>query len=610
MEITRICDIARDLGQQDLVSKLEELGKKMGQNDTPLILPLVGEFSSGKTTLINALTDSKQLETATRPTTATIYQICFGYDTCKALVMMEDGTSYEVGNISNLKNENLQDATGVMVFDTSTRVPSSTVLVDTPGLSSPDPRHRQVLMEFLPTADAVLLVVDINQQITKSLTDFIKDMALVHRPVYLVVTKSDTKSPSEREEVKRYIAANCQIDISQIACVSAKNDDLGELEAIFEVIRKDKAQILAKVNEQRLKIILQELVERVNELLAETVSDEKLAESIRNSKSELDRLTRNIDNLVCDTDDEVRNAERSVCRNFNNTVFERLDALVSSKSGDFDSAALSIIGQAQSLYLGEFKKQVQEILYEKARNRRLTDAGVNLQSLKEVDCYGQTAFSEIPYNLNLNALGHEYDGLVAGGVKVLATAGLAVATIATAGIAGGIIAGGTVVGAKVLTSGMGKAVVASNVIDTVTDVATMASNKKLRIDMAKVQQRVGQVAQEYPTAAAKVEGFNRKGIIEGFVSKITDNMGKPQRQRAIHEYIDLTLIPHFEGQMRQVSSGVLEAITTTLKQEAEALMAQKRQNLEELEQQYRVSREAFNARRETLLGYKKELEEA
>lgn len=607
MEIKRICEIAKDLGQQDLVASLEKLEEKMNENDAPLILPLVGEFSSGKTTLINALTDSKQLETATRPTTATIYQICFGYDTCTALVMMEDGASYKVENIGDLKNENLQDATGVMVFDTSTRVPPSTVLVDTPGLASPDPRHRQVLMDFLPTADAVLLVVDINQQITKSLTDFIKDMALVHRPVYLVITKSDTKAPSEREEVKRYIASNCQIDIAQVACVSAKNDDLGELGAIFEAIRRDKAQILAKVNKQRLKIIVQELGERVAELLTETASDEKLAEGIRNSKSELDRLIRNIDNLVGDAENEVRNAERSVCRNFNNTVFERLDVLVSSKSGDFDSAALSIISQAQSLYLGDFKKQVQEILYEKARNRRLTDAGVSLQSLKEIDCYDQMAFSEIPYNLNLNALGHEYDGLVAGGVKVLATAGLAVATV---GLAGGIIVGGTVVGAKVLTSGMGKALVASNVIDTVTDVATMASNKKLRMDMAKAQQRIGQVAQEYPNAAAKVEGFNRKGIIEGFVSKITDNMGKPQRQRAIHEYIDLTLIPHFEGQMRQVAGGVLEAIKTTLQQEAEAVMAQKRQNLEELEQQYRVSREAFNARREALLGYKKELEEA
>ena len=207
MEITRICDIARDLGQQDLVAKLEELGKKVSYQDTPLTLPLVGEFSSGKTTLINALTDSRQLETATKPTTAAIYQIYFGCDSCKALVVHEDGTCEEINNIAELKNENLHDVAGVSIFDTSTRVPSSTVLVDTPGLSSPDPKHKQVLVDFMPSADAVLLVVDINQQITKNLSDFVTDMNKIHRPVYLIVTKSDTKAPGERLEVKKYIAS-------------------------------------------------------------------------------------------------------------------------------------------------------------------------------------------------------------------------------------------------------------------------------------------------------------------------------------------------------------------------------------------------------------------
>lgn len=621
MEITRICEIARDLGQQDLLVKLEELGKKVSYQDTPLTLPLVGEFSSGKTTLINALTDSKQLETATKPTTAAIYQIYFGYDSCKALVVHEDGTCEEINNIAELKNENLHDVAGVSIFDTSTRVPSSTVLVDTPGLSSPDPKHKQVLVDFMPSADAVLLVVDINQQITKNLSDFVTDMNKIHRPVYLIVTKSDTKAPGERLEVKKYIAANCKIDISQVACVSAKNDDLGELEAIFDVIRKDKAQILAKVNEQRLKIIVQELSERVVTLLAEAASDEDLKQSLKNIEADLRRLEQNIDTLVCDTEDEVRNAERSVCRNFNNTVFERLDALVSSKNGDFDSAALSIISQAQSLYFGEFKKQVQEILYEKARNRRLTDAGVNLQSLKEIDCYDQMAFSEIPYNLNLNALGHEYDGFVSGGVKI----------------------GAAILALFVLKKFPIEKTV--DALDTASDVGSIISNRNMRKKIEelneqtkkksdedkesasskqstgnKIMQQVYSIASDTPAYFEKVDDCNsaiqqrleqqKKGIVEGFVSKITNNMGKPQRQRAIHEYIDLTLIPHFEGQMRQISSGVLEAIKTTLQQEAAALMAQKRQNLEELEQQYKVSKEAFNARRETLLGYKKELEEA
>lgn len=615
-KIGRLIAIAQDLGQQDLVEKLTELQVRMNRTDTELILPLVGEFSSGKTTLINALTDSKQLETATKPTTATIYQIFFGYDSCKALVMYENGSCEEVADISQLKNEDLHDVVGVNIFDTSTQVPSATVLVDTPGLSSSDPKHRQALMDFLPNADAVILVVDINQQITKSLTDFIKDMSLVHRPVYLVVTKSDTKAPADRMEVKKYIASNCQIDISNVACVSAKGGDLTELNVVFDIIRNDKAQILDRVNEHRMKVLAQELSARIVELLAETASYEKLEESIRDSKSELDRLKRNIDNLIEDTETEVRNVEKTICRNFNNTVFERLESLVVSKSDNFDNAALSIISSAQSLHLGEYKNKVQEILYEKARNRRLGDNGINLQSLNEIDCYGQMSFSEIPYNLNLNALGHEYDGFVTGGVKVLATVGLAAATVATAGAA--LAGAGAVAGAGAIASGagaigMGKTLITANVIDSVTDVAAMVSNRKLRLDMEKARQ----VANEYSSASSKVEGLNqnmgqqvgqKKGIIEGLVSKVTAGMGKPQRQRAIHEYIDCTLVPHFESQMKSVSSGVLAIIKETLDREASEVMSQKQQNLEQMEQQYKTSKEEFNARRENLLGYTKELE--
>lgn len=615
-KIGRLIAIAQDLAQQDLVEKLTELQTRMNRTDTELILPLVGEFSSGKTTLINALTDSKQLETATKPTTATIYQIFFGYDSCRALVMYENGSCEEVADISQLKNENLHDVVGVNIFDTSTKVPSATVLVDTPGLSSSDPKHRQALMDFLPNADAVILVVDINQQITRSLTDFIKDMALVHRPVYLVVTKSDTKAPRERLEVKKYIASNCQIDISNVACVSAKGGDLTELSVVFDTIRNDKAQILDRVNGERLKVLAQELAVRVTDLLAETASYDKLEESIKGSKAELDKLKRNIDNLINDTEAEVRNVEKTICRSFNNTVFERLDSLVVSKCDNFDVAAQSIISSAQSLHLGDYKNKVQEILYEKARNRRLGDNGINLQSLNEIDCYGQTAFSEIPYNLNLNVLGHEYDGFVAGGVKVLATVGLAAATVATAGAAlagAGAVAGAGAIASGAGTVGIGKTLITANVIDSVTDVASMVSNRKLRLDMEKARH----VAREYSSASSKVEGVNqnigqqlgqKKGIIEGLVSKFTAGMGKPQRQRAIHEYINSILVPHFEEQMKSVSSGVLSVIKETLNNEASEIMSQKQQNLEQLEQQYKTSKEEFDARRETLLRYTKELE--
>ena len=80
-DLNKLREIAEYCGLSNLVFELEAIDMRSKQENASLILPLVGEFSSGKTTLINALTDSKKLETATKPTTATIYEVHFGTET-------------------------------------------------------------------------------------------------------------------------------------------------------------------------------------------------------------------------------------------------------------------------------------------------------------------------------------------------------------------------------------------------------------------------------------------------------------------------------------------------------------------------------------------------
>lgn len=80
-------EIANYLGFNGVVKELNLIKSRSLQKNASLIIPLVGEFSSGKTTLINALTDSKKLETATKPTTATIYEVYFGCEKCSAEVL-------------------------------------------------------------------------------------------------------------------------------------------------------------------------------------------------------------------------------------------------------------------------------------------------------------------------------------------------------------------------------------------------------------------------------------------------------------------------------------------------------------------------------------------
>ena len=49
-------EVAQELGQQNILNGLNAIQKRVSQQNANLLIPLVGEFSSGKTTLLNALT--------------------------------------------------------------------------------------------------------------------------------------------------------------------------------------------------------------------------------------------------------------------------------------------------------------------------------------------------------------------------------------------------------------------------------------------------------------------------------------------------------------------------------------------------------------------------
>ena len=243
MKTQLLLDIASNLPIDCLKEEIVKLQQKEQSFDVPLLLPLVGEFSAGKTTLLNALMDSGIMETGPLPTTSTIYEIHFGCENPHAEVFYADGRKDVVNDFSELKNEMLAEATVVNIFDSSTKVPSSLILVDTPGLSSPDIKHKQVLVEFLPKADGLLLVMDINQQLTKSLSNFINVAGIAKRPIYLVLTYCDTKSQSEIEQAKKYIVENAPMAFKGIACVSAKTGDVTEL---LNSMNDDKARKLVQ----------------------------------------------------------------------------------------------------------------------------------------------------------------------------------------------------------------------------------------------------------------------------------------------------------------------------------------------------------------------------
>lgn len=617
MELQKMTTIAQSLGFNDLMAELNALAQRQEQENCPLILPLVGEFSSGKTTLINALTDSKKLETATKPTTATIYQIHFGSESCHATVYYEDGKHIEVEDIAELKNDAINDATIVDVYDTSNKVPSTTILVDTPGLSSPDPRHKQTLVDFLPQADAILLVSDINQQITRSITDFIKTMSLAKRQIFLVLTKSDTKSASDLIAAKEYISKNTEIPLAQVACVSAIKNDMSELYDLFDSIQKSKGDILQKVNEQRLSNIAKEMLGRIDRLMSASSSDKETDEAIHEQQHSLDKLNRNIDRLVSDLRSDINDIETSISREFEDKVFDSLDTIVAGNSNDFDSEAISTINSLSSLLFSDYKVQVQRRLREKAESRSQSDDAVNLRSISELDM-SSYAINGLSYNLNLNTIGHEKDGAISNGLKVAAAvAAVATAGCALAGAAGGVATAGAATGAAssagVTAGAAASSASALGAADLVLDAGTILYARSKLSKMERMAKFAGQASERLTKINDADQKFGEqmgasKGMVESLVGFVTENMcSKPQRRRAIINYIDGTLAPQFKSELSQISNALTQAISDILHQEASTSAEQMVSALNELKSARTAKEAEFKERMAKLKDYKREL---
>ena len=597
--IDTLTNIADFLGRTNVVNELNVIRQRSEQENSPILLPLVGEFSSGKTTLLNALLDNKKLETATKPTTATIYEVHFGCDTCRAQVVTEDGTLLDIDDISNIKNEEMANAKVVTVFDTSTRVPSSTILVDTPGLSSPDPKHKQTLVEFLPKADGILLVTDINQQITRSLTDFIATMKLSNRPIYLILTKSDTKSAQDIETAKHYISENCKIPLQQMAVVSAAENNLNELYSLLDSIQKNKKGIIQRVDDYRIKKISEDLSAYIAELMKASSSDKDLEDAIRNCKHELDKIIKNIDLLIGSMSEQIADCDRATTRKFEDEIFNKLGSLVSGKSTNYDGEAISAINTTSTLLLNEYKSNVKKILHEKAQSQRGSENEIPLSSLDNLDI-NSLQLSGLSYNLDLNTMGHEYDGMIKTGVIAAAAVG-AVYAIGVA--AAGTAAAGTAAAVKNVDT-------AVDLADTATDAVSIVSNVKMgnrlktaldRIEAAKSQ--YGNIVQA--DAQIGQQTGSNKGMLDGLIGIVTDKMmSKPKRMKAISNYIDSTLLPEFRSALNNISMQLETSIGDALKAEASELIEQKTASLNQLRTEMKEKKALFDQRMAKLREYK------
>lgn len=575
-------EVAQALGATHIQTALEQIIVRQSQQECPITLPLVGEFSAGKTSLLNALTDTKALETAVLPTTATLFEVHFGCPTAYAEVLSDNGETQRVSDIASLKNSQLGSAQLVTVFDTSTRVSPEIVLVDTPGLSAPDPRHRQVLTEFLPKADAILLVSDVNQQLTRSLANFCRDMKLANKSIYMVLTKCDSKTPDERKAARDYILAQRELGFADVVCVSGVTGEVDELMKVFKEISAKKQEILAKADTARLAQIKQELETTLEEQLAALESIENCKVALAEEERKLRQLQKAIDRLTESCDSAVDDIARDTRRAFATVMQQQLCSLVQQSGNNFDKLAIDAINKCATITMQQFRSRVQQAIVE-ASNRASRESGLSTEVLQSVDL-SQVECQGLSYGINLNQIGHEYDSYIKFGA-LAAVGAAAMFALPAAGLVGSV--GGAAIE-------VGEMAAISRISTTVARAGRMVQKTQEYVERGRaIDQQVG-------------ENFGQNdGMVNKLIGWTTEKIyGKSQREYTVRTYLDQTLIPEFESVMKGNRALVVNLIKEALLRSNEAAIAERRRALEQVRSEHEHKQAEAENRRSQLQSFR------
>lgn len=572
--LNRIIEIAESLEQKSIAERLRAIAERTQNPSAQLILPLIGEFSAGKTSLINALTDSKVLEIASRPTTATLYQIFFGSTENKAVALTAEGESVEL-QLDSMKNEELLKYPTVNLFNTSTKVPKDIIFVDTPGLSSPDPKHREVLISILPRVDAILLTVDANQPITRSLLAFVKEMRLAEKPIYLILNKTDTKSTGELQDLKAGIARDIDLPIDSIVCTSASTGGVSELQQLLTKIQGQKMQIIAKVDALRTKELIGELRAFIAEILRSSSSPKELKEAVRAQERELERLQSNIRQLMERVEEKLSDKVDETQSTLRTQLWTSLNGILSKKGISYNEEIKAEVINVKTILLQNFTRQVATTIREVNASSR--DIRVQLPSAETIDLSQLGDQANTIQMEDFDSVGHGWD-------KAIGWATVGLASVATLAATGGLASLG--IGAAGVVEAGGAAAMATTAVKT-TKIMRMVN---VMSKAGSFVQKGHQIASVVSSAAEKERDF-----IEGLVGKATEFFSKPRREAAVEHFLDAQILPNFEADLRNYLSESLRLIGERMNAEAATLVGEKREALSQLQAQQEQEQAKYEA---------------
>lgn len=253
--------------------------KRKSWLDGKRTIAFVGEFSAGKTSIVNRILtqdnpDIPKLPVSTKATTAIPTYIAGGSVVSYSFIS-GDGRRKEIleetfKKVSKAVLDQIKGVSSLIKYFVMTyKNPNLNGLsiLDTPGFNSNDSEDRDRTIDVINECDALFWVFDVNAgTVNRSSISIIKEK--LNKPLYIVINKIDTKSESEIQKVEELIQKTLEeegLKVEQFIRFSAKASIEDIMTPIHSVKKIESRENFISEIKEDLEHLLKVFKEKVDE---------------------------------------------------------------------------------------------------------------------------------------------------------------------------------------------------------------------------------------------------------------------------------------------------------------------------------------------------------
>lgn len=250
-------------------------------------LVVLGQFSRGKSSLMNAILGQDKLPTGVLPLTSVVTTVSYG-ESDRVLIQRKGWSlpqTIALADLAQYVTQNANPGNEKGVISANVQLPNELLrlgfhFIDTPGIGSTITANTQTTRAFLPEADAAIFVTSFESPLTETELRFLDEVGHHVRSVFIVINKLDLASPDARPEVVGFVQQ------------AARRTLNGAEPRVFSVSAREALQAKLEGSQERLaESGLPDLETALTDFLQEEKAREFLIRSLERAASLVRRQT-------------------------------------------------------------------------------------------------------------------------------------------------------------------------------------------------------------------------------------------------------------------------------------------------------------------------------